>query len=124
MLVTTFGTGEASNCSQLLASCLWRQRALANHNVFHWSKISSGIRLLHELCSPCGDGLSIHLFPFRSHFGSIQVQHSSQTDSWGRPRVVVALLVLSCNELSHLQGMRLFKRLDARTVEGVGPIRQ
>ena len=57
-------------------------------------------------------------------FGPIQVQHSSQTDSWGRPRVVVALLVLSCNELSHLQGMRLFKRLDARTVEGVGPIRQ
>jgi hypothetical protein len=65
-------------------------------------------------------------FPFfllRSHFGS-QVQHSSQTDLWGRPRVVVALLVLSCNELSHLQGRRLLKRLDARTVEGVGPIRQ
>ena len=47
-----------------------------------------------------------------------------KTDSWGRPRVAVALLVLSCNELSHVQGMRLLKRLDARTVEGIGPIRQ
>jgi hypothetical protein len=30
---------------------LWRQRALAKHLVSHWSMISSGIRLLHKLCS-------------------------------------------------------------------------
>ena len=63
-------------------------------------------------------------FLFRSDFGSNQVQHSSQADLWGRPQVVVALLVLSCNAMSHLHEVRLFKRLDTCTVEGVGPIRQ
>ncbi len=36
MLVMTVSTCEASSCSQLLDLCSWRQRAIANHPVFHW----------------------------------------------------------------------------------------